>query len=115
MKHLTFEFGQERKEIDWRITLSRNSFPWEAIRFKQYCANLCYKEYLQAVKTKDDFLTKVLHPIDLKPIIKPKTVMRKVSNRSLSNDSNMKEGKSTRARKNVKRFTEIDFSWSKRG
>lgn len=47
-------------EMDWRITLSRNDFPWHEIKFNYYSADECYEKYLSVVKDSHTFLKKVL-------------------------------------------------------
>lgn len=47
-------------EIDWTITLSRNDFPWQEIRFGIFSAKDCYEKYSSIVRDPQTFLKKVL-------------------------------------------------------
>lgn len=47
-------------EMDWTITLSRNDFPWQEIRFANFTAKDCYEKYSSIVKDPQIFLKKVL-------------------------------------------------------
>jgi hypothetical protein len=42
-----FKFGSPifPSEIDWTITLSRNDFPWQEIKFGHFSAKDCYEKY----------------------------------------------------------------------
>ena len=37
-------------EVDWTITLSRNDFPWQEIRFGDFTSKDCYDKYASIVK-----------------------------------------------------------------
>jgi hypothetical protein len=47
-------------EIDWTITLSRNDFPWQEIKFDPFTAKDCFEKYSNIVRDPQTFLKKVL-------------------------------------------------------
>lgn len=47
-------------EIEWNITLSRNDFPWNEIKFNNFNASECYDKYQSVVRDTQTFLKKVL-------------------------------------------------------
>ena len=47
-------------ELDWTITLSRNDFPWNEIKFGIFTAKDCYEKYSSIVRDAQTFLKKVL-------------------------------------------------------
>lgn len=46
--------------MDWTVTLSRNDFPWNEIKFGIFTAKDCYEKYSSIVKEPSTFLKKVL-------------------------------------------------------
>ena len=42
------------------ITLSRNDFPWNEIKFEHFSAKDCFEKYSSLVKDSNTFLKKVL-------------------------------------------------------
>jgi hypothetical protein len=42
------------------ITLSRNDFPWNEIKFSDYSAKDCFEKYSSLIKDSNTFLRKVL-------------------------------------------------------
>lgn len=57
-----YKFGSPMfpTEVDWTITLSRNDFPWQEIRFGNFTAKDCYEKYQSIVRDPQTFLKKVL-------------------------------------------------------
>lgn len=49
-----------QSEVDWMITLSRNDFPWNEIKFLHFSAKDCFEKYTAIVKDCPIFLKKVL-------------------------------------------------------
>ena len=47
-------------ETDWSITLSRNDFPWNEIKFNNFSSKDCFEKYTSIVKDAQTFLKKVL-------------------------------------------------------
>ena len=47
-------------ETDWSITLSRNDFPWNEIKFSTFTSKDCFEKYFSVVKDAQTFLKKVL-------------------------------------------------------
>ena len=37
-------------ETDWSITLSRNDFPWNEIKFNNFTSKDCFEKYISIVK-----------------------------------------------------------------
>ena len=48
--HYKFNSPMFPLELDWTITLSRNDFPWQEIKFNNFTANECYEKYFSVVK-----------------------------------------------------------------
>jgi hypothetical protein len=46
--------------VDWAVTLSRNDFPWQEIKFSSFSASDCFEKYQSIVKDGQTFLKKVL-------------------------------------------------------
>lgn len=46
--------------MDWTVTLSRNDFPWNEIKFGIFTAKDCYEKFSSIVKEPSTFLKKVL-------------------------------------------------------
>ena len=42
-------------EPDWSITLSRNDFPWYAVKFEDYSAQECFDMYRSLITDEDTF------------------------------------------------------------
>lgn len=65
------KFGEQREMIykvsnpphppepDWSITLSRNDFPWYAIKFSDYSAKECFDMYRSIITDEDAFNRKI--------------------------------------------------------
>lgn len=58
--HYKFNTPIFQQEIDWFITLSRNDFPWNEIKFGVFTARDCFEKYQTIVKDGQTFLKKVL-------------------------------------------------------
>jgi hypothetical protein len=48
------------QDIDWMITLSRNDFPWNEIKFLNFTAKDCFEKYTSIIKDSHIFLKKIL-------------------------------------------------------